>query len=425
MTRDLRLERVFSPFEEQYLARLRQRADEHFLNADHALALYRTPPGGIDLPRLAQTIMDDRVCEAVGIDRLTRRVLVLAAMIELRKQQAGWAPGSSESLEHVERDLMGWKGGWSGLGEEDIQIAFSFHGVLLHYCDPSHWPPELVADSASADMRWAISNARLRGDSVIRDYVRKWEHGWKRFLPWCADTASGLGIDWLRRAADLGNVVAEQQLAECYATGEGVVQNATLAAAWYRKAAEKGDHAAQHLLGYYCDRGQGVPQDSKEAVRWYRASAEGGYTPAQYNLGCCYLNGAGVEQDDVEASRWFQMAASQELAGAQCNLGICYFEGRGVPQDYAQAAEYYRKAANQGYAEARYNLATCYCDGLGVSQDYVEAYKWLHLIPYGKRFGRLECVYKLQAEIAAKLKPEEIAEALRRADSFRRGGGQQ
>ena len=117
------------------------------------------------------------------------------------------------------------------------------------------------------------------------------------------------------------------------------------------------------------------------------------------------------------------MAASQELADAQCNLGICYFEGRGVPQDYTQAAEYYREAANQGYAEAQYNLATCCYDGFGVSQDYVEAYKWLHLIPLGKRFGLLECAYKLQAEIAAKLKPEEIAEALRRADSFRRGVG--
>jgi hypothetical protein len=424
MTQDLRRERASDPFQEQYLSMLRQHAYEHFLKADRALALFRVPSEEIDLRRLAQTIMDDRVCEAVGIGRLTRRVLVLAGMIELRKQQAGWAPRSSEALERVERDLMGWKGGWSGLSREDLEVAYSFVGVLLHYCDPTHWPPELVAECACADTRWAIRNARLRGDSLIRDHVRKWAHGWKRFFPWCADTGSDLGVDWLRRAAELGNVVAEQQLAECYAAGEGVVQNDTLAAAWYRKAAEKGDHRAQHVLGFYCDRGKGVPQDINEAVRWYRASAEHGYAPAQFNLGCCYLNGSGVEQDDVEASKWFQMAASRELADAQCNLGVCYFEGRGVPQDYTQAAEYYRKAANQGYAQAQYNLATCCCDGLGVSQDFVEAYKWLHLIPFGRGFGLLERARKLQAEIAAKLKPEEIAEALRRADSFRRGGGQ-
>jgi len=399
--------------------RLLPRAREHFLKADRLLDVYRTRSDGIDLPRLAQTIMEDRVSEAVGISRLTRRVLVLAAMIELRKQQARWAPGSSEALERVERDLMGWKERWSGLSEDDNEIHFSFHGVLLRYCDPSHWPPELIADCASADTRRAIRHARLRGAEVIRKYIRKWEGGWKRVFFWVDTPRDDTGIGWLRKAAELGNAVAQRELAQCYARGKEVRGNDSLAAIWYRRAAEQGDQVAQHLFGYCCNHGRGVPQDHVEAAKWYRASAEAGDAPAQYNLGLSYYYGSGVKQDYAEAVKWLRKAAEQGLAEAQGNLGLCYFEGQGVPQDYSQAVENFRKAADQGYAEAQYNLSTCYCAGLGVSRDYVEAYKWLDLIPMSKLFGRLECARKLRDEIAAGMTPEEIAEARRRVASFR------
>ena len=90
-----------------------------------------------------------------------------------------------------------------------------------------------------------------------------------------------------------------------------------------------------------------------------------------------------------------------------------------MAQDYCRAVEYYEKAANQGYAEAQYNLATCYFEGLGVGQDYVEAYKWLCLIPIVKLSSRFECARELKDELAGKLTFDQIAEACRRAASFR------
>jgi Sel1 repeat len=344
-------------------------------------------------------------------------------MIELRKQQAEWAPNRKEALERIERELMELSGKWSSTTLRDIdgiEIAFSFKGFLLDYCDPSHWPPELIANCASADTRWAIKNARLRGESVIQHYIRKWELGWRRFLPWAGKAINnGLGTNWLRKAAELGNVVAQRQLAECYASGDGVGHNDGLAALWCRKAAEQGDQIAQHCFGCYCDQGRGVSQDRAEAAKWYRASAEAGHAPAQYNLGLCYYYGAGVERDYVQAAKWLHKAAEQGLPEAQGNLGLCYLEGHGVPQNYIEAAKYYRKAAEQGYPEAQYNLAACYYDGLGVSPDYLEAFKWVSLIPFGKLCGRLECAQKLRDELAGKLSSEQVAEARRRAASYR------
>jgi hypothetical protein len=409
-------------FHEEHRRRLLRRARAHFLKADHVLALYRTSSESTDLPRLARTIMDDRTCDAVGIELLTRKVLVLAAMIELHKQQAERTSRGGEELERIERELIKWCGRWPNMTSgqmEDVEIVFSFLGVLLSHCDPSHWPAELIADYASGDTRWGINNACFRNDSVVREYVRKWEFGWKRFLPWCGNTDNGLGIDWLHKAAEAGNVVAQRQFAECFASGKGLAQNYSHAAVWYRKAAEQGDKIAQRIFGYYCDHGRGVSQDRAEATKWYRAAAERGDAQAQYNLGSLYYHGTGAERDYVEAANWFRKAAAQELPDAQSDLGLCYFEGHGVAQNYNQAVEYYQRAANQGYSEAQYNLANCYCTGLGVSQDFVEAYKWLSLIPIGKLFGRLECARKLRDEIAGKITSEQIEESRRRAASFR------
>jgi hypothetical protein len=411
------------PLGELGRARLLQRAREHFLKADQLLPLHRTSSGDTDLPRLAQTLLDEPTCEAVGIEPLTRKVLVLSAMIELHKQRTKWAPIRIEALESMERELMELSAKWSGkmLADIDaIDIAFSFKGDLLSYCDPCHWSPQLVADCASPDSRWAIKNARLRVEPLIQHYIRKWEFGWRRFLPGCGNADNGLGTDWLRKAAGAGHVVAQRQLAECYASGEGVGQNDRLAALWYRKAAEQGDAVAQHLLGYFCGRGRGVPQNRAEEVRWYRTAAEKGYAPAQYNLGCCYYYGECIEQDYAEAAKWFRKATEQGLAEAQCNLGLCYSEGHGLPRNEVEAVNLYQKAAEQGYAEAQHNLATCYYSGLGVRQDYVEAFKWLSVIPIEKLCGRLECARKLRDRLAAKLSGEQLAEARRRAAAFPR-----
>ena len=93
---------------------------------------------------------------------------------------------------------------------------------------------------------------------------------------------------------------------------------------------------------------------------------------------------------------------------------MIYAKGRGVTQDDREAVIWYRKAADQGDADAQYNLGIRYADGKGISQDYIEAHMWFSLATVGGE----ERAIKNRSIIEAKMTPEQIAEARRRASAW-------
>ena len=88
---------------------------------------------------------------------------------------------------------------------------------------------------------------------------------------------------------------------------------------WYRKAAEIGDAMAQFMLGAMYDSGQGTPENREEAIKWYRLAARQGVSPAQFNLGVMYGEGQGVPRDYVIAHMWYNLAAAQGNENARQN----------------------------------------------------------------------------------------------------------
>ena len=76
----------------------------------------------------------------------------------------------------------------------------------------------------------------------------------------------------------------------------------------YRAKAEKGDPVAQTNLGNSYAEGEGVAKDSVQAVSWYRKAAEQGSSGAQNNLGYSYANGEGVAKDEIEAYAYYNLA---------------------------------------------------------------------------------------------------------------------
>ena len=75
-----------------------------------------------------------------------------------------------------------------------------------------------------------------------------------------------------------------------------------------RKAAELGSTLAQNDLGRMYYNGDRVAQDFVEAAKWYRMAAEQGDSYAQYYFGLMYVQGRGVPQDYVQAHIWFNLA---------------------------------------------------------------------------------------------------------------------
>lgn len=219
-------------------------------------------------------------------------------------------------------------------------------------------------------------------------------------------------VSWYTKAAERGNITAQNNLGHCYQYGNGVPQNYSQAFKLYKKAADAGLATAQSNLGnlYYdglgvgkdlnmavslykksaqqgdkfgCynlanryDAGEGVPQDYTQAFQWYMKAAEQGYADAQNMVGRYYDMGRGTAQDYVQAVKWFQKAADNDLAIAKSNLGNMYWDGHGVAKDWNKAFYWYQKSAQQGNMYGCYNLANRYNNGDAVPQDYAQAFQW-------------------------------------------------
>ena len=91
-----------------------------------------------------------------------------------------------------------------------------------------------------------------------------------------------------------------------YQNGWGVPQDYTEAVWWYRKAAEQGNVAAQNNLGFMYDNGQGVPQDYVQAHLWFNLAAAQGNDMAKKNrdIVAKKMTFAQVAEAQRSAMRW-------------------------------------------------------------------------------------------------------------------------
>jgi TPR repeat protein len=178
-------------------------------------------------------------------------------------------------------------------------------------------------------------------------------------------------------------------------------------------------------------------QDYATALRLFQSLAEQGDAKAQIRLASMYGNGDGVPKDAAEGVKWLRKAAEQGDALGQTVLGIDYEMGEGVPRDYAEGVKWLRKGAEQGNVLSQFWLSFMYENGSGgVPQDYVLAYMWLILgaahaeasvAENAHRYGLdlpkapvpVPDFTKERDKLAAKLTPDQIAEAQRLAREWK------
>lgn len=112
--------------------------------------------------------------------------------------------------------------------------------------------------------------------------------------------------------------------------------------------------------------------------------------------------------------------AAKGDADAQFTLGKNYEAGRGgLQRDFAEAGRWYRMAAEQGDVFAQASLGILYRFGKGVPQDYVQAYQWFYLAAAHSSGGEQESIAEMRDSLAAHMTPEQKAEALRLAQSWK------
>lgn len=91
-------------------------------------------------------------------------------------------------------------------------------------------------------------------------------------------------IKYYYKAAEKGNVIAQNDLGNCLFHGKGCITNLTQAIIWYRKAANQGYMYGQFNLAWGYEHGEGIEKNLVEAVKWYKKAAEQGHPQAQKRM---------------------------------------------------------------------------------------------------------------------------------------------
>ena len=123
-----------------------------------------------------------------------------------------------------------------------------------------------------------------------------------------------------------------------------------------------------------------VANDFKTAMAEFLPAAQAGNADAEELIGVLYAMGLGVERDDRRAFDWYLRASLKSHPGAQSGVGWYYEVGRGLP-----------------------------------APDLVRAYAWYTLSAIG---GDPDAAIS-QEEIAKKMTPDQIAEALALIDDYK------
>lgn len=224
----------------------------------------------------------------------------------------------------------------------------------------------------------------------------------------------------LSAEANAGNVRAQILMGRLYREPRNPARNPATAYEWLKRAAEGGDAGASYWVGVMTQLGEGTTKDTSQAVAWWRKAAEGGHAPAMGVLAASYLNGSGVPKDPAEAVRWARTGATLNDVVAQSILGRAYLYGEGgLKRNLGQGLQWTRLAASRGEANAQTALGRLYADGVGVPQSYVHAHLWFNL---AASRGHSHAA-KQREEIAAKMTPEQLAEAQKLATAWRPSRG--
>ncbi|KAK8842043.1 hypothetical protein M9Y10_026261 [Tritrichomonas musculus] len=176
-------------------------------------------------------------------------------------------------------------------------------------------------------------------------------------------------IHYLKKAADLNNVLAMSELGSLYLVGHGVEKDVEKANYYLELAAKQGDLNAINSLGsMYLNR-----QDYDKAKECYELLAQKKDPRGFTCLGIIYINGFGVEEDIAMAKYYFELAAQQNDPNGLYNLGSIYLN---VPvyRDINKALLYLIKASELNNPLALFNLGLLYLNDL---QDYTKARYYL------------------------------------------------
>lgn len=170
-------------------------------------------------------------------------------------------------------------------------------------------------------------------------------------------TVSAQDFSELYRRANNGEVWAMNNLANCYADGEGVERDLDKAVFWYKKGVENGSEVAMYNLSFYYKRGDVVEQSYEKALELLKRSARLNYSYASKKLGEAYFIGDyGLKVNYNIAEKYLKDASFTENTTAMCYYAWMHAKALGVNKDKHKAKYWLDKSVEKGYAYANIPL---------------------------------------------------------------------
>ncbi len=189
-----------------------------------------------------------------------------------------------------------------------------------------------------------------------------------------------LAFSWCRKAAEGGYPIAMHQVANMYFEGDGVIKNFELGMEWLVKAADAGDVDSMTELAYKLENSDDLDL-KKLSIQYYLEAAKNEDLTAINNLGCIFYDGMPgvIAVDRAEAKKLFEIAAEAGHVPSMINLAKT-LESYGDNDGYRY---WYRKAAQNGSEQAQSvvqsweNSSGCFittavCESFGKPDDCYE-----------------------------------------------------
>jgi len=187
-----------------------------------------------------------------------------------------------------------------------------------------------------------------------------------------------------KEQADLGNGLAQFNVALFYDLGWGIEPIPSTACQWYQKAADNNIPVAMQSLAQCHLAGHGVKKSSKLAYHWFLKAFEQGIADGGCNAGKLLLTNDEGEIDIDYGQRLCLESAQQGSIFAQSQIAKWYFYGQYFPQDYQKAFTWLQEVASAKAPNSAYLLAQFYDQGIGMNIDEKQALYWYETSATGK-----------------------------------------
>jgi len=180
------------------------------------------------------------------------------------------------------------------------------------------------------------------------------------------------GFNWLLKAANAGEPMAQARVSQCYKDGSVTKIDPKACFDWAKKSADQNcAYGKMALAGCYMNA-FGTEGNPQEAVKLFKETGKD--VPEAYGiLGLLYANGLFVERSQEEAFKYYKMAGDGGDLDSLYQVGLCYLNGIGTSKDPALAFKSFEGASKSGTAKHISQFAKCFESGTGTKQDTVKA----------------------------------------------------